>query len=166
MSPAFNAEEILEVAVQIERTGAAYYRRAASFAKDPVAKNMFTELADMEDGHEIFFENLRADPETLSELLGDPEGEAALYLRAFADGQVFPMESDVASELEPDLDIDEVLRQGITMELKSIAFYQGIKDALTTSINNEKLNRIILEERKHVTSLSRLLAGRRARRTS
>lgn len=166
MSPAFNAEEILEVAVQIERTGAAYYRRAASFVNDPVAKNMLIELADMEDGHEILFENLRANPETLSEVLGDPGGDIALYLQAFADGQVFPKDLDLVSALGPDLDIDDVLRQGITMELKSIAFYQGIKDSLPTGTDNDKLDRIILEERKHVTSLSRLLAGRRARRTS
>ena len=164
MSPAFNAEEILEVAVHIEQTGAAYYRRAASFQKNPAAKRMLEELADMEDGHELLFENLRADPETLSELLGDPDGEIAQYLQAFADGKVFPKESAEVTAIGPDTDLDDVLSHAITMELKSIAFYQGFKDAMGKDNRRDKLSTIIAEERHHVTALSRHLAAIRAQR--
>ena len=158
MSPALNAEEILEVAVQIEKMGAAYYRRAAELAENPAAQKMFAELAEMEDGHEIVFENMRADPDVLSQLIGDPEGEAALYLRAFAGGKVFPKEQEPMSNLDPEMDVIDVLRKAVLMELASIAFYQGIKDALPPNFNTTKLEKIISEERGHVTMLSEQLA--------
>ena len=165
MSSVFNAEEILEVAVQIERTGAAYYRLAASFAENPAAKNMLEELAEMEDGHEMLFENFRADPDVLSELIGDPDGETALYLRAFSESQVFPEKEEALALLKPDTSLDQILRQGITMELKSIAFYQGIKDAIPDHLGADKVTELIAEERKHVTILSRRLAALRAKKS-
>ncbi len=161
MSRVFNAEEILEVAVQLEQTGAAYYRQAAKFANDDDARRFLEELAEMEDGHELLFEKMRGDPDVLATLLGDPDGEIALYLRAFSEGHVFPKEG-TEPKIGPDTDLDDVLSHAITMELRSIAFYQGIKDAVPEELGQEKVNSIIAEERRHVTMLSRQLAALRA----
>ncbi|MCP4602979.1 MAG: ferritin family protein [Proteobacteria bacterium] len=154
MSSVFNAEEVLEIAVQIERAGAVFYRRAATLVDDPISKEMLEGLAAMEDGHEIGFENMRADPDTLSILIGDPEGEAALYLRAFASGRVFPKDDNPASELGPNVTMEEILKKAINMELTSIAFYQGIKNAMPPELGEAKVDEIIQEEMRHVTTLT------------
>jgi rubrerythrin len=159
MSAVFNAEEVLEIAVQIEKIGAAFYRRAAEIVKDPAEKKMLEDLAVMEDGHEIGFENMRADPDILSLLIGDPEGEAALYLRAFASGNVFPRDVNSAFDLGDNVTIEVILTKAIKMELESIAFYQGIKDAMSKELGREKVEAIIREERQHVTILSEKLAA-------
>ncbi len=158
MSPAFNAEEVLEIAVQIEKIGAAFYRRAAEIVDDPAGKIMLEELAVMEDGHEIGFENMRANPDILSMLIGDPEGEAALYLRAFASGNVFPADADPAFELDDTVTVEVILSKAIRMELESIAFYQGIKDAMSKELGRDKVEAIIREERRHVIMLTEELA--------
>lgn len=44
--------EILEEAIQEERTSAARYRRGSKMATDPEVKNMFDRLAADEIGHE------------------------------------------------------------------------------------------------------------------
>ncbi|MDJ0765169.1 MAG: ferritin family protein [Myxococcota bacterium] len=157
MSPALNAEEILEVAVHIERTGSAYYRRAAKLVEDPAAKEMLTGLAKMEDSHELLFENMRADPGILSQLIGDPNGEAASYLHAFADDQVFPAAPD--PQIQSGISLQDVLRHAISMELKSIAFYHGIQSAMRSDAQNQKIADIIREERQHVTILSQHLVS-------
>ncbi len=159
MSSVFNAEEVLEIAVQIERMGAAFYRRAAELVTDPVAKQILGALAAMEDDHEITFENMRADPDTLSLLIGDPDGESALYLRAFADGQVFSKDDNPAAELNQNVTIEEVLKKAINMELSSIAFYQGILNMMPADLGQAKVGAIIEEEMHHVTTLTRKLTS-------
>jgi rubrerythrin len=159
MNPVINAEEVLEIAVQIERTGAAFYRRAAKFLNDPETIKLVEELAVMEEGHEIEYENMRADPDTLSALLGDPYGDAAIYLRAMASGRVFPKDADPLADLGADVTPEKIFRKAIILELTSIAFYQGLKDAVVNEIDKRKVDKIIREERGHVTMLSEKLAS-------
>ena len=85
----FNSEEILEIACQIERNGAYFYERAAGLFNDEKSKKMLLELANMEKGHEAFFEGLKNDPSGFDASLADPEGTAGKYLRAIASNHVF-----------------------------------------------------------------------------
>ena len=53
MSITFNADEIFEMAEQIERNGAKFYREAAENASDADVKEMLLSMAAMEDGHVV-----------------------------------------------------------------------------------------------------------------
>ena len=55
MSITFNADEIFEMAEQIERNGAAFYREAAGITSDADVKEMLLSLAAMEEGHQKTF---------------------------------------------------------------------------------------------------------------
>ena len=59
MSYDFNADDVFEMAEQIERNGAVFYRKAAADIKDPDAKNFLSDLAAMEDSHEKTFSTMR-----------------------------------------------------------------------------------------------------------
>ncbi len=59
MAAVFSADEVLEMALQIERNGAAFYRRAAQGADDPDAAVLLRELGKMEEEHESLFRRLR-----------------------------------------------------------------------------------------------------------
>jgi len=78
----FNADEIFEIAEKIERNGAMFYRQMAGNISDVPIRQLFLDLAAMEDEHEKVFISMRAD-------LSDKERESALYLRALADLRVF-----------------------------------------------------------------------------
>ncbi|MCG2755850.1 MAG: hypothetical protein L6247_09860 [Desulfobacteraceae bacterium] len=87
----FNADEIFEMAEQIERNGASFYRRSAESITEPSEKKLLLDLAAMEDEHEKTFADLRAglsEKEKFTTLF-DPEGETALYLSALAETRVF-----------------------------------------------------------------------------
>ena len=55
----FSADEIFEMAQQIERNGARFYRRAASMAKAAGSAPFFLKLAAMEEVHEKVFARMR-----------------------------------------------------------------------------------------------------------
>ncbi|GAH47433.1 unnamed protein product [marine sediment metagenome] len=56
MGITFNADEIFEMAEEIERNGAKYYREAAEKASDKKTKQMLLDMAAMEDEHLETFE--------------------------------------------------------------------------------------------------------------
>ena len=91
MSFDFNADDILQMAEQIERNGAKFYRESAEKVADATAKELLLNLAAMEDDHEKTFANLRASLSTKEKevTVFDPQGEAASYLKALADTRVF-----------------------------------------------------------------------------
>ena len=146
----FNADEIFEMAEQIERNGASFYRKAAESIDDPAGKKLLLNFAAMEDEHEKTFAALRKD---LSEkektaTTFDPEGEAALYLRALADTRVFFEKKIDTSTME------KILREAILAEKDSIVFYLGMKEMVAEKFGKTKIDAIIKEEMAHIKLLS------------
>ena len=157
----FSADEIFEMAQQVERNGATFYRRAAAAVPDPSDRELLLELAAMEDDHERVFASMRED--VLGSEEGptpfDPQGEAAAYLRAIADGQVFDMDPDPAKFLEYHHGTEDILRKAIALEKESIIFYTGMKEMVSKSLGKERIEQIIREEMKHVVSLNKALTA-------
>jgi rubrerythrin len=87
MSITFNADEIFEMAEQIERNGAKFYREAAGNASDADVKEMLLDMAAMEDGHQVTFSNMRKElsAEDKESNVFDPDNEVAQYLQTMAD---------------------------------------------------------------------------------
>ena len=153
MSYSFNADDVFEMAEQIERNGALFYRQAAKDVADPDAKHFLLDLAAMEDDHEKTFAAMR---KKLSETektatVFDPEGEAAKYLKALADTRVFfEKEVDTTS-------MQAILKEAILAEKDSIVFYLGMKDLVPEELGQSLLDPIIKEEMSHINLLSRRL---------
>lgn len=161
MSVSFNADEVFEMAEQIERNGAKFYRRAAEQTEDSNARDRLLGLAVMEDGHEKTFAALRADlsvKESMSRVF-DPDNEAALYLRAMADDKVFDLKADPSAKLTGQETMEEIYRTAIGLEKDSIVFYQGIKEMVPEKLWKDKIDLIIREEMGHITLLSEQLTS-------
>jgi len=156
MGLGFNADEIFEMAEQIERNGAKYYRDAAEAVTNADDKSFLVELAVMEDDHEVTFAGLRKElsDDDKAEVTFDPEGEAAQYLKALADTRVF---YDKAMDLSS---MAGILKGAITAEKDSIVFYLGMKEMVSGNRGKARIDDIIKEEMKHIKLLSgRLLAN-------
>ncbi len=151
----FNANEIFEMAEQIERNGAAFYVKAAASFDGP-AKKLLEELASWEKKHEDIFKDMQkalASSEKLEQVF-DPDEEGARYLQAFADRHVFDTRVEAAERLTGDESLEEVLRIAIGLEKDSIVFYLGLRDATPDKAGRERVEEIIKEEMKHVSILS------------
>ena len=153
MSFDFNADEIFEIAEQIERNGAEFYRTAAESVNDFNTKKILIELAEMEDEHEKTFKTLRGKLTEDEKMITtfDPEGDAEKYLRALADTRVFYEKEINTSSME------EIFKTAISAEKDSIVFYLGMKDVVPVNLGKEKLDRIIKEEMNHISLLSKKL---------
>ncbi len=157
MTVPFNAGEIFEMAGQIERNGAKFYRRAAELTGDDSAKKLLLGLAEWEDSHERRFAELRSEfggPDVA--LPGD---ESALYLRAMADGRVFDVQADPSEALTGKETIEQVLRIAIGLEKESIVFYVGVRELVPDVGGRERVEAIIHEEMRHIAELDGRLAG-------
>lgn len=156
MSYDFNADDVFEMAEQIERNGSKFYRSAAErdFLKAE-EKEMLLELARMEDQHEKWFQALRVQlsGDEKAPTVFDPNGEAALYLRALADTRVFFEKAiDTAS-------LEAILKNAIEAEKDSIIFYLGMKASVPQSMGKDRLDEIIKEEMGHIRLLSQKLVA-------
>jgi len=150
MSHAFSADEILEMAEQIERNGASFYRESADSVGDEEARKFLLQLARMEDNHLKIFANMRAQlsgKEKKSPAF-DPNNEVNLYLGTLADTKVF---------FEKDIDTSSlrgVYKAAILAEKDSIAFYIGLKELVPDYLGKDNLDDIIKEEMKHIKILN------------
>ena len=157
MGMPFNADEVFEMAEQIERNGGKFYRAAAE--KFPAVRDILLGLATMEDEHEKTFADMRAELSgtELEETVFDPDEQAQMYLRAMADGHVFDVKSDPAELLATRNTPEDVLKMAIGVERDSIAFYVGLKDAVSNKAGKDKVDAIIKEEMGHVVTLNEKL---------
>ncbi len=158
----FSADEILQMAEQIERNGARFYQRAAAAASKN-AREIFVDLANQEIEHEKTFAGMRTglSDEERKTPVPDPEGTSAAYLQAWADGHVFDVRVDPSEKLTGKETIQEILLIAIGMEKDSIAFYLGMKDAVPARLGRSVVDRIIKEEMSHMARLSRQLGSSR-----
>jgi rubrerythrin len=150
----FNADEIFEMAEQMERNGEKFYKSAAATIDDQAHKKLLMELAAMEVDHEKTFKAMRSELKAAekSATVFDPEGEAALYLRALVDTRVFfEKKVDVSS-------METILKAAIEAEKDSIVFYLGMKNAVPEKFGQDRIEGIIKEEMGHIRLLSRELA--------
>ncbi len=158
MSYDFNADEVFEMAEQMERNGAKFYRDAAEKTADPANKEMLIGLSKMEEAHEKMFEAMRAELSSAEKAstVFDPSGEAALYLKALVDGRVFfEKEIDVTSMVE-------ILKSAIEAEKDSIIFYLGMKAAVPKNLGRNRIEAIIKEEMGHIQMLTQNLVAQAA----
>lgn len=149
----FNADEIFEMAIEIEVKGKAFYTKAAGDVNNEDVKKILLDLAAMEGEHEETFKAMKKD--LLESEKGatafDPENEAAAYLKALADTKVFyEKEIDTAS-------IEEVMKAAVTAEKDSIVFYVGMKSLVPQQKGKDKLDEIINEEMSHIRIITQKL---------
>ena len=159
MAYSFNAEEVFKMAVQIEKNGAAFYRKAADLQEDGSDKQFLLGLAKMEDQHEISFEEMKKDlaKHETAQTVFDPNDELSLYLDAMADAHGGEGDPDVLELITGRESMEEIIKTAIGLEKKSILFYVGLEDLVPVRLGKEKIDKIIREEKKHIAQLTRFL---------
>ncbi len=159
MAISFNLDEIFEMAEQIEKNGASFYREAARKTGDKKTQKMFIDLAVMEDGHLKIFQEMRkqldvSDKEPTS---FDPDNEAAFYLQAMAASHGIEGKKDRLTKLSGKETIREIFETAVNAEKNSIVFYTASK-TLSPPRAGIKIDTIISEEFDHLAILKMQLA--------
>jgi rubrerythrin len=150
----FTGREIIDVAVGIEASGAAFYDQVAAGTKKGKTATMFRKLADMEREHAKTFQSM-LDP------AGDyvnfsPSEEYDAYLRTLVGSAVFTNKRSARESARNAASESEALEIGIRAEKDSILFYSAIQGLMRRE-DAEVVQRIIKEEQSHLAQLSEVL---------
>ncbi|MCK5718028.1 MAG: ferritin family protein [Thiomargarita sp.] len=146
----FNADDIFEMAEQIESNGVTFYQKTAARTDNVALKKLLNHLADMEMIHKNTFKSLRKDlsAQEKAATAFDPNDESLFYLQTLVDSRV---------SFEPDVQADTIeatLKGAIDAEKNTIIFYLAMKEAVPATLGKEKIDYIIKEEMLHIRILT------------
>ncbi len=152
----FNADEVFEMGMDVEKNGEAYYRKAAELVKDEKVKEVFLMLMKEEMKHYEIFKKLRESlpPKSSLPTVSDPEGQEGLYLDALVKSRLFNSEreaEELAGKVENEI---EALRAALTFEKDTILFFQSMKSMTREDLGRNEIEMLVDEERKHVIQIS------------
>jgi rubrerythrin len=157
MGIVFNADEIFDIAIQIEKNGNFFYSQAIAAAALSDMKECLTRLAAKELEHAETFTKLSNELDRKGSASFEPEDEAISYLKAFARGHVFDPAMNVSVVMADLHTAGDILRKAIVAEKDSIALYTGIKAFVKDKEGKKKIDAVIAEEMGHLAELSEWL---------
>lgn len=152
----FSDQEGLRIAIEMERRGESFYRRAARVSKSQETIEMLLSLAADEQHHRAEFERLYAQEVAsgLSDKAYDDETNA--YLTAIAAEVVFP-KGLMGLREEGFENPEAVLQHAIASEKDSILFYSEMQERTSDEHAKEIFEEIVRQERGHLFRLQRRL---------
>ena len=159
MGFAFNANEVFQMAIEIEENGRLFYQKAREAVEDPEVKRIFSDLEQQEVEHREKFTALKAElPKSAQEsTVWDPQGETDQYLKMTADMHVFRAASPVEEQLAQVKSTVDALKLAIQFEKDSIIFFLLMQEETEKGKGKELISQLTDEERAHLRQLSKEL---------
>lgn len=155
MGITFNANEVFEMAEQIERNAEKFYKQASQNAAGKEIKQMLLGLADMEHDHLEIFQEMRKElsGREKGSTVFDPDNEATMYLQSMADMRSYEGRISPTQELTGKESTGQIINIAINSEKESVVFYSGIRQSVSEKAGKDKIEKIIAEELKHLRVL-------------
>jgi rubrerythrin len=156
MSIAFSADEVFEMAMDIERNGEAYYRKASELSKEPKIKTIFSDLMKQEQQHYATFKGLRdkLPPRASLPTVADPDSEEYLYLDALVKSRLFNTVHEAEALAAKTANALEALRAALGFEKDTVLFFQMMKGMTDERLGRSEIDRLIEEEHNHIVRIS------------
>ncbi len=152
----FNAGEVFDVAINIEKNGVHFYEKAQQAIDDPEVKALFKALANDGAQHKKQFEQFKAElPEELKRpTVSDPNNELDTYISMLADQHVFSSGADLEKQLASVKTVSDALDMAMRFEKDSVIFYLSLQEATCEGRAHDLINVLIREKQNHVKRLS------------
>jgi rubrerythrin len=147
----FSIREVVEQAVQTEKTGNEFYTSMAKkFHEENELKKLFETLAAQEIRHEHVFLSLKSKIKD-----APPEGwdEVSLYLKAIVDSEFFLGTDKSLSAIQRVNTSAEAVKFALGFERETLLYYYGLRDMVP---EKKIVDQIIQEEKSHIVWLSDL----------
>jgi rubrerythrin len=143
--------DIVDLALQTETRGEAFYREAQSLSTTPEARDLFAYLAEQEARHKVIFAGLgNAIIET--EIEPVDWQEALDYINATV-GQTFFADNAPIRRIPAGSSVREMVELAISFEQQTLLFFYTLRD-LVQPLNRTLIDSIVTEERTHVRRLA------------
>lgn len=155
MAQGFRASEIIEIGMQIERNGAAYYSALAGRGGETGAAKLFRVLARQEEEHLRVFAGMQRAVADYSPAAAYPD-EYFAYLQAQAGGIAFARPDSGVAAAAAVADDRAAIALALDGERATAAFYAAMKKVVPPD-DQAALDRLIAEERTHIARLTELM---------
>ena len=154
----YTADEIYEIAEQIEKNAAEFYLEAAERCPNEDIKDMLLDMSETENEHLKTFQEMR---DKLAEEAGlsifDPLGRSSAYLQTIADARTWEGRVNPTQDLSGNETAKEIIEIALEAEKEMVVFYVGLKDLVYFKAGKDKVEEIIIEELKHISALLKML---------
>ena len=136
MSEIENFKEAIQTAIQMEKDGHSFYKKAAAQTSSNMGKAIFESLAEDELSHLDVFQKI------FEENVGKEEwGHLVNSSKKYADLSVFPKDLEEIEGANPDTSELDAIRIAMDSEQEAIDYYTKIK----ADSNDEKIIRVLDE---------------------
>lgn len=149
----FAAAEALEIAMQIEQNGEAFYAAVAAKAADPIVKKLFEELAAQEQKHYAVFEKMAGTVSGAASPSAPEYDEYQVYLQAALDHALFAGPDKALALAEHARDRQTALRTAIGFEKDTLLFFYDLREMMSET-ERKAVDGIIREEKVHLRRLA------------
>ena len=155
MSMLMSEKEIFSMAMEIEKSGKAFYNTIVNSAPDDETKELFTFLAGEEQRHFNYFKDLSKQSGNLI-IQSEAWEEISEYIKATTDSRFFIGEDKAIRSAEGAKDIKEAVDIAISFEKDTLLFFyellsvtpEGSKDAAQKIVDEEKRHILMLAEKR------------------
>ncbi len=157
----FNADEIYQMAEDIEDHGSRFYEAARDAANKPEIRELLGRLAEMERNHKTRFTRMReelpeCDQRNEISLSLEEASENSDYLKALAESRVF---GKTEAKAIADLPENDLLIRALDLEKDSIIFLLELKEMAASLCGKDDIDTIIREELNHIRMINTQLAA-------
>lgn len=151
----FEASQALDMAMQVEENGEAFYEAAATRSDDAEVKGLFEELATLERRHYEVFEDMAQTEGSPPEPSGEEVGDYASFLRVALNHAVFDGPDKALRMAEEASDRDVALRAAMGFEKDTMLFYYDLRE-MVDDADRATITDIINEEKQHLRRLAKM----------
>ncbi|MCX7599376.1 MAG: ferritin family protein [Armatimonadetes bacterium] len=147
----FSSREMVEMAIQTEQNGYAFYTEAASKARADSVRSLLEWLAGQEKQHEEVFRGMLDKPE-LHIPAEEYPGQREAFVQALLESRVLPDRETGLRSLQRMTEDDQIIQFALGFEKDTILFMLEMRD-LVAPAGRDTVNKLIAEEKGHMRRL-------------
>lgn len=158
---AFNAYEVLRIAIEMEEDGIAFYEALAAAVRDEAVRDLAGELVEEEEDHIRSFRELVNAEELDNAWNADYLNMLDDYLAATVRREVYPGREAAKAIGKYARNLDEAFSLAIHLELRTVEYYEKLRAECGYPTGSQALAQIVKEEKEHAAKLGKARAGAR-----
>jgi len=147
MTDVENIKNAIKTAIQMEKDGHSFYKKAAAQTTSEMGKSIFESLANDELVHLDVFQKMFEDKISKSEW-----NQLVNSSKKYADMPIFPKDLKAVEGTNPDTNELDALRMGMDSEKEAIDYYTTLKENTSQDVQ-EIIDEIIQQEKNHYSIL-------------
>jgi rubrerythrin len=152
----FQATDIIEMALELEKSGEIFYDRVAEKVSSPEVQELFKDLAEQEKDHYAAFQGLSGTLWDTGAATEEEWDQYLMYLQATIQSAFFEGSDKALALAEQVSDAREAVQMAMDFEKETMLFFYELRDKVMGA-DKQVVEEIITEERSHLRRLAAML---------